>query len=227
MTRAPCQLELVIRTWGGRRRGAGRKPAPERPSPAHRRRAPHDPRCPAHVTLRARPACLRCGAPLFAGSTRLRRGLPRLFPPPSVHRPIRSSPSAGGGGHADEARARRAGPRGTRPRSDQPRAAPARKRVGRALPCPRAEDAAGGPKRARVRPPELQEASRGAGLDPRSSAAWFAGWRTIVAPPPRLRPWSRLDWRRGSAGGGTAFSTSGRCRGARERIAGRDGRTMP
>ncbi len=48
------QLELSIRTRGGRRKGAGRKPAPGRRRMTHGRRAPHDPRCPAHVTLRAK-----------------------------------------------------------------------------------------------------------------------------------------------------------------------------
>ena len=47
------QLELTIRTWGGRRHGAGRPPKPGRRSVPHRRRTPHVARCPAHVTLRA------------------------------------------------------------------------------------------------------------------------------------------------------------------------------
>jgi putative transposase len=47
------QLELRIRTHGGRRDGAGRKRAGERVSVPHRNRAAHDPRHPAHVTLRA------------------------------------------------------------------------------------------------------------------------------------------------------------------------------
>src|SRR6185295_18956019 len=47
------QLELTIRSWGGLRRGAGRKPAPGRRAVPHRRRVVHDRRCPAHVTLRA------------------------------------------------------------------------------------------------------------------------------------------------------------------------------
>ncbi len=47
------QLELSVRTWGGRRAGAGRKPAPGRRNAPHRRRVPHDRHCPAHVTLRA------------------------------------------------------------------------------------------------------------------------------------------------------------------------------
>jgi putative transposase len=49
----PRQLELVISTWGGRRRGAGRKPAPGRRTVPHRSRGAHLTRCPAHVTLRA------------------------------------------------------------------------------------------------------------------------------------------------------------------------------
>jgi putative transposase len=54
MKRVPRQLELPAPpTWGGRRDGAGRKPAPGRPRVPHRRRAFHDGRCPAHVTLRA------------------------------------------------------------------------------------------------------------------------------------------------------------------------------
>ena len=47
------QLELVIRPWGGRRAGAGRRPGPGRRLMPHRRRAVHDPRCPVHVTMRA------------------------------------------------------------------------------------------------------------------------------------------------------------------------------
>jgi REP element-mobilizing transposase RayT len=51
--RRPEQLAFRIRTWGGRREGAGCKPAPGRARAAHHRRLPHDPRCPVHVTLRA------------------------------------------------------------------------------------------------------------------------------------------------------------------------------
>ena len=47
------QLELRPRTWGGKRDGAGRKPKPGRRAVPHVRRAQHDARCPAHVTLRA------------------------------------------------------------------------------------------------------------------------------------------------------------------------------
>lgn len=48
------QRELNFRTWGGRREGAGRKPAAGRINVSHRRRDRHRPWCPVHVTLRAR-----------------------------------------------------------------------------------------------------------------------------------------------------------------------------
>jgi putative transposase len=54
MRRRARQLDLVIRSWGGRRAGAGRRPTPgRRPGVPHRRRAVHDVRCPAHATLPA------------------------------------------------------------------------------------------------------------------------------------------------------------------------------
>jgi putative transposase len=54
--RRPSQLELPVPpAWGGVRNGAGRRSRTKSPGPAHVRRAPHDPRHPVHVTLRARP----------------------------------------------------------------------------------------------------------------------------------------------------------------------------
>src|SRR5688572_7554453 len=47
------QLELPVRTWGGKRRGAGRKPARGRPGVPHVARPEHTRRHPLHVTLRA------------------------------------------------------------------------------------------------------------------------------------------------------------------------------
>lgn len=81
MTRArtPRQLEFHIRTWGGRRRGAGRKPASGRRPMPHRRRAAHDPRCPVHVTLR-----LRSGLPSLRGD-RLFAAIQRAFGEASRH----------------------------------------------------------------------------------------------------------------------------------------------
>jgi REP-associated tyrosine transposase len=54
--RAPRQLPLPLpSTWGGRRAGAGRKPAVGRAQVSHLVRPPHQARHPVHVTLRARP----------------------------------------------------------------------------------------------------------------------------------------------------------------------------
>ena len=46
------QLGLPLKTWGGRRKGAGRKPNGSRAGVTHLRRAPLSPRHPIHVTLR-------------------------------------------------------------------------------------------------------------------------------------------------------------------------------
>lgn len=54
MKRRPAQgsLDLTVRTWGGKRRGAGRKPAPGREGIQHDVRGPVRPSQPVHVTLR-------------------------------------------------------------------------------------------------------------------------------------------------------------------------------
>jgi REP element-mobilizing transposase RayT len=46
------QLDLKFRTWGGRRRGAGRKPGPGGPGVPHRTRPALAARFPVHVTYR-------------------------------------------------------------------------------------------------------------------------------------------------------------------------------
>ena len=46
------QVEMVFRTHGGRRRGAGRKPKGKHPGARHVARPEHDPRHPVHVTIR-------------------------------------------------------------------------------------------------------------------------------------------------------------------------------
>ena len=53
MRQRPLQLELHPRTWGGKRDGAGRKPSGRQVGVPHRARPPHDARHPVHVTLRA------------------------------------------------------------------------------------------------------------------------------------------------------------------------------
>jgi REP element-mobilizing transposase RayT len=47
------QLSLTLKTWGGRREGAGRKPSGATAGVPHRSRPPHDRRHSLHVTLRA------------------------------------------------------------------------------------------------------------------------------------------------------------------------------
>jgi REP element-mobilizing transposase RayT len=51
--RRPVQLELPVRTWGGKRAGAGRKPASGLAGVPHRARPMHSERHPIHVTMRA------------------------------------------------------------------------------------------------------------------------------------------------------------------------------
>ena len=46
------QVELVFKTHGGKRPGAGRKPKGKRARAPHAARPEHDPRHPVHVTLR-------------------------------------------------------------------------------------------------------------------------------------------------------------------------------
>ena len=53
MRQRPLQLELHPRTWGGKRDGAGRKPSGRQVGVPHRARPAHDARHPVHVTLRA------------------------------------------------------------------------------------------------------------------------------------------------------------------------------
>ncbi len=67
MSRGRRQGELSFRTWGGRRSGAGRKPAGTTAGVSHSRRPVHHPRHPVHVTLRAVP-----GLPSLRGA--------RVFP---------------------------------------------------------------------------------------------------------------------------------------------------
>ena len=50
--RKPRQLGLTFRTWGGKRKGAGRKPEGGRPGVPHRPRPDFARRLPVHVTLR-------------------------------------------------------------------------------------------------------------------------------------------------------------------------------
>jgi REP element-mobilizing transposase RayT len=72
------QRELVFRTWGGRRRGAGRPPRAAKAGMSHLARPLLPSRFPVHVTWRMRPdvynlrtrRCLRLLAPAFLAATR-------------------------------------------------------------------------------------------------------------------------------------------------------------
>src|SRR4051812_20593252 len=50
------QQEIVFRTWGGKRVGAGRKRAPGRKNESHRPRAAFSKQHPSHIVLRVVPA---------------------------------------------------------------------------------------------------------------------------------------------------------------------------
>jgi len=199
------QLELPVRTWGGRRRGAGRKPAPGRRAVPHRRRRPHDRHCPAHVTLRASAdvPSLRHGGlfstirnALAAASTHGFRVLHYSVQADHLHLLV----------EADE-------PTGF-----------ARGVQGLAIRVARAVNRALG-RRGRVwgdryhahvlrTPREVRNAlvyvlnnfrkhvRNARGLDPFSSARWFDGWTTAVeAPRPSLRRARGLpEWGGGVAG---------------------------
>ena len=67
------QHELAFRTWGGARRGAGRKPRGPRAGVSHRPRPAHPPRHPVHVTVR-----LRAGLPSLRREA-ARAGIERAF----------------------------------------------------------------------------------------------------------------------------------------------------
>lgn len=206
MARRSRQLALGIRTWGGRRRGAGRKPTGSRPGVPHRRRIPHDPRCPVHVTLRAT------------------RGLPSLRGD-AVFAGMRSSLGAGS---RDGFRILHFSVQSDHVHLLVEADAPTRLARGVQGLCVRVAKAINRVLRRRGRvwadryhahvlgtPREVRNAFlyvlnnvrkhiRGArGRDPRSSAAWFTGWKVRSAPSAMPAPivaprtWlARIGWRR-------------------------------
>jgi putative transposase len=205
--RTPRQLELTSPpTWGGRRKGAGRKPAPGRRRAPHRRRAVHDPRCPVHVTLRASdslPSLRRddvFGAVRSAFTRASRRGFRVVHfsvQRDHVHLLV----------EGDGVIAFRRGVQGLTIR--------VAKAINRTLRRHGKVWADRFHARALGTPREVRNALvyilqnfrkhlRGVrGLDPRSSAAWFAGWRTATglpsgrAPVAAPRTWlAAVGWRR-------------------------------
>ena len=200
------QLELVVRSWGGRRAGAGRKPKLGRRSMPHRRRAPHDPRCPVHVTLRA-----ASGIPSLRGA-RIFAGIERAFAAAS-HRRFRLLQFSVQSDHLHllveaDAPTRRA-------RGVQGLAVRTAKAINRALRRRGTVWAERYHAHALRTPREVRNAfvyvlnnvrkhvAGVRGLDPRSSARWFAGWRTTVeriigrSPVVAPRTWlAAVGWRR-------------------------------
>ena len=206
MARAGRQLELRVRSWGGRRTGAGRKPAPGRRATPHRRRTPHTPRYPVHVTLRA-----QGGLPSLRGDT-VFSAIRSAFAAASrdtfrlLHFSVQSD-------HlhllveADEPTRLARGVQGLAIRMAKAinRVLRRRGRVwhGRyhahALRTPREVRNA----LAYVLGNFRKHVPGASGLDPRSSAAWFQGWRTVVARSMATAPvaaavtWlARVGWRR-------------------------------
>jgi REP element-mobilizing transposase RayT len=180
------QLALSVRTWGGRRKGAGRKPASGRRSVPHRRRTPHNPRCPVHVTLRARAGLPSPrGEPVFAVISRAFRAASRnsfrllQFSVQSDHLHLLVE--------VDEPTRLARGVQGLAIRVARAVNRVLRRR-GRVWDGRYHAHVLRSPRQVRnafvyVLQNFRKHCRHSAGLDPRSSAAWFPGWRTIVAAP--------------------------------------------
>jgi len=209
MRRRSIQLPLPTpAAWGGRRTGAGRKPAPgRRPGVAHRRRPEHTAAHPVHVTLRAVNAlrCLRSDRvfpavrrALGASSRATFRLLQFTVQNDHVHLIV----------EADHRKALAGGIRGLAIRLARAvnRVLGRRGRVwddryhARALSTPRAVRHA----LVYVLMNSKKHSCTGTELDPCSSAAWFCGWArrpsvTPIGPPPVAvaRTWlARVGWLR-------------------------------
>lgn len=200
------QFAIAIRTWGGRRAGAGRKSGASRRPVPHRRRANHEPRCPAHVTLRA-----AAGLPSLR-HTRLFSAIRQSFAAASRDdfRLLEFSVQSHHLHLVVEADAPTRLARGV-----QGLAIRVAKAINRVL-------GRRGPvwgdryhARALATPREVRNAlvyvlqnwrkhvPGARGPDPRSSAAWFTGWRIPMATPLGIRPvavartWlAQVGWRR-------------------------------
>ena len=207
MARSNRQLILpAAPTWGGRREGAGRKPAARRRRVPHARRPVHDRRCPAHVTLRVHdglPSLRRDDVfvAIRGAFARASRGGFRLLhysvQRDHVHLLV----------EAERHLVLRRGIQGLAIR--------VAKATNRAL-CRRGKVWADRYHvRALATPREVRHAlvyvlqnwrkhlDGARGFDPRSSAAWFTGWRTPATAPPlrspvvRAQTWlASVGWRR-------------------------------
>jgi len=210
--RRPVQLRLGLRTWGGKRAGAGRKPASGQAGVPHRVRPMHSEHHPVHVTMRAARDLRSLRRPrVFA---ELRRDFTRASRPSFrvVHFSVQSN-------HVHllvEAHDRSALSRGMAGLSIR-----LARSVNRVL--TRSGRVWGDRYHARpLRTPRetrhalvyvlmnfKKHAARAPFIDPMSSAGWFDGWKvpsqraapvpraTAAAPVCRPRTWlARLGWRR-------------------------------
>jgi REP element-mobilizing transposase RayT len=186
-----AQGVLVLRTWGGRRRGAGRPPASGRRAVPHRRRIPHDARIPVHVTLRAAAAIPSLRGTRVFGAVRGALAAASGASFRVLHFSVQSD-------HVHllvEAE----GPTGVA-RGCQGLAVRLAKAINRAL---RRRGTVWGDRyhaRWLRTPREVRNAlvyvlqnfrkhiAGARGLDPRSSAAWFGGWRISARRPPGPAP---------------------------------------
>src|SRR5262245_44790320 len=200
------QLEFRIRSWGGRRSGAGRPRRPGRRAVPHRRRAIHAARCPTHLTLRAaRGVPSLRGERLFAA---VRAALAASSGP--AFRLVQWSVQADHLHLLVEADGPTAFVRGCQGLTI---------RVAKAVNRVRRRAGAVWADRYHARQLTTPRAVRHClvyilqnwrkhlpgtrGLDPRSSAAWFGGWRMPVGPLPGPSPvaaprtWlARVGWLR-------------------------------
>jgi REP element-mobilizing transposase RayT len=207
MSRRAQQLAFVLRTHGGTRPGAGRPRIAPRPGVPHRRRAPHDPHHPVHVTLRAAPlpVSLRSARvfPAVRGAlARASRTAFRVlaFSVQADHLHLIVEADAAGrlatGVQGLAIRVAKAVNRALGRRG----AVWAERYHARALTTPRAVRHAF----VYVLQNRHKHCSAARGLDPCSSAAWFSGWRHVLrqhaapwSPVAMARTWlARWGWRR-------------------------------
>ena len=204
--RANRQHELTFRTWGGARRGAGRKRSTARLRVPHAARPRHDARSPLHVTLR-----LRDGLPSLRRSL-VRARVLRALGEGRERFGFRLNQFSLQSNHvhliveADDARALSRGMKGI-----AVRVARAVNRVwkrngsvfsdrfhARALRTPREVRAA----LVYVLQNARHHGLRLLGVDPYSSGPWFDGWRqgiVLAEPGPGARAWTwllRQGWRK-------------------------------